>query len=56
LLQELGKQNPQIMQLIQENLAEFLRLINDDPADGAVGYGISISTWQYFSSDICVVC
>jgi len=55
LLQELGKQNPQIMQLIQENLA-FLRLINDDPADGAVGYGVSISTWQYFSSDICVVC
>ncbi|PUZ51537.1 hypothetical protein GQ55_6G195700 [Panicum hallii var. hallii] len=36
LLQELGKQNPQIMQLIQENQAEFLRLINE-PAEGAEG-------------------
>ncbi|CAL4998866.1 unnamed protein product [Urochloa decumbens] len=35
LLQELGKQNPQIMQLIQENQAEFLRLINEQPAEGA---------------------
>uniref|UniRef100_A0A0E0M115 Ubiquitin receptor RAD23 n=1 Tax=Oryza punctata TaxID=4537 RepID=A0A0E0M115_ORYPU len=33
LLQELGKQNPQILQLIQENQAEFLRLINE-PAEG----------------------
>ncbi|XP_062193854.1 probable ubiquitin receptor RAD23 isoform X2 [Phragmites australis] len=33
LLQELGKQNPQIMQLIQENQAEFLRLINE-PVEG----------------------
>ncbi|TVU09495.1 hypothetical protein EJB05_42971 [Eragrostis curvula] len=32
LLQELGKQNPQIMQLIQENQEEFLRLINE-PVD-----------------------
>ncbi|KAG2584042.1 probable ubiquitin receptor RAD23 isoform X2 [Panicum virgatum] len=36
LLQELGKQNPHIMQLIQENQAEFLRLINE-PAEGAEG-------------------
>ena len=41
MLQELGKQNPQIMQLIQENQAEFLRLINE-PAEGAEGYGFSI--------------
>ncbi|CAO2188288.1 unnamed protein product [Urochloa humidicola] len=34
LLQELGKQNPQIMQSIQENQAEFLHLI-DEPAEGA---------------------
>lgn len=33
LLQELGKQNPQIMQLIQDNQEEFLRLINE-PVDG----------------------
>uniref|UniRef100_I1QNV2 Ubiquitin receptor RAD23 n=1 Tax=Oryza glaberrima TaxID=4538 RepID=I1QNV2_ORYGL len=33
LLQELGKQNPQILQLIQENQAEFLHLINE-PAEG----------------------
>uniref|UniRef100_A0A0A8YH22 Ubiquitin receptor RAD23 n=1 Tax=Arundo donax TaxID=35708 RepID=A0A0A8YH22_ARUDO len=36
LLQELGKQNPQILQLIQENQAEFLRLINE-PSEGAEG-------------------
>jgi hypothetical protein len=33
LLQELGKQNPQVMQLIQENQAEFMRLINE-PLEG----------------------
>ncbi|OEL38390.1 putative ubiquitin receptor RAD23 [Dichanthelium oligosanthes] len=36
LVQELGKQNPQILELIQENQAEFLRLINE-PAEGAEG-------------------
>ncbi|GJN03580.1 hypothetical protein PR202_ga21039 [Eleusine coracana subsp. coracana] len=36
LLQELGKQNPQILQLIQENQDEFLRLINE-PAEGDEG-------------------
>nr|CAD1826526.1 unnamed protein product [Ananas comosus var. bracteatus] len=36
MLQELGKQNPQILRLIQENQAEFLRLINE-PAEGAEG-------------------
>jgi len=33
LLQELGKQNPQVIQLIQENQAEFMRLINE-PLEG----------------------
>ncbi|XP_072973166.1 ubiquitin receptor RAD23d-like isoform X4 [Typha angustifolia] len=33
MLQELGKQNPQVMRLIQEHQAEFLRLINE-PAEG----------------------
>uniref|UniRef100_A0A804MN82 Ubiquitin receptor RAD23 n=3 Tax=Zea mays TaxID=4577 RepID=A0A804MN82_MAIZE len=33
LLQELGKQNPQVMQLIQENQAEFMRMINE-PLEG----------------------
>jgi UV excision repair protein RAD23 len=41
LLQELGKQNPQILQLIQENQAEFLRLINE-PAEGAEGYALQV--------------
>jgi UV excision repair protein RAD23 len=36
LLQELGKQNPQILQLIQDNQDEFLRLINE-PAEGDEG-------------------
>ncbi|KAJ6848782.1 ubiquitin receptor RAD23d-like [Iris pallida] len=33
MLQELGKQNPQVMRLIQEHQSEFLRLINE-PAEG----------------------
>ncbi|TVU05778.1 hypothetical protein EJB05_48961 [Eragrostis curvula] len=36
LLQELGKQNPQILQLIQDNQDEFLRLINE-PGEGDEG-------------------
>nr|AQY61286.1 ubiquitin domain containing protein [Lilium formosanum x Lilium longiflorum] len=34
MLQELAKQNPQVMRLIQEHQAEFLRLMNE-PAEGA---------------------
>lgn len=37
MLQELGKQNPQILRLIQENQAEFLRLVNETPEGGAGG-------------------
>lgn len=33
LLQELGKQNPHLMRLIQEHQTDFLRLINE-PAEG----------------------
>ncbi|GAB2216813.1 hypothetical protein Droror1_Dr00024593 [Drosera rotundifolia] len=33
MLQELGKQNPQLMRMIQENQADFLRLINE-PVEG----------------------
>lgn len=29
MLQELGKQNPHLMELIQEHQADFLRLINE---------------------------
>ncbi|KAI3785956.1 hypothetical protein L1987_45082 [Smallanthus sonchifolius] len=36
MLQELGKQNPQLLGLIQENHAEFLQLINE-PVDASVG-------------------
>ncbi|XP_074589086.1 ubiquitin receptor RAD23d-like isoform X2 [Curcuma longa] len=36
MLQELGKQNPQIMRLIQEHQGEFLQLLNE-PAEGAEG-------------------
>jgi hypothetical protein len=50
LLQELGKQNPQILQLIQENQAEFLRLINE-PAEGAEGYKIIVIS----ASNICLI-
>ncbi|KAJ9708165.1 hypothetical protein PVL29_000295 [Vitis rotundifolia] len=36
MLQELGKQNPQLMRLIQEHQADFLRLINE-PVEGGEG-------------------
>ncbi|CAM8879688.1 unnamed protein product [Rhodiola kirilowii] len=36
MLQELGKQNPNLMRLIQEHQAEFLRLINE-PVEGGEG-------------------
>jgi UV excision repair protein RAD23 len=34
MLQELGKQNPQLLQLINANQGEFLRLINEPGAEG----------------------
>lgn len=37
MLQELGKQNPQLLQLIQEHRADFLRLINE-PVEGEEGW------------------
>ncbi|KAI4326225.1 hypothetical protein MLD38_031559 [Melastoma candidum] len=36
MLQELGKQNPQLLRLIQEHHTEFLQLINE-PVDGSEG-------------------
>lgn len=36
MLQELGKQNPQLLRLIQEHQVEFLQLINE-PLDGSEG-------------------
>ena len=37
MLQELGKQNPQLLRMIQEHNAEFLQLINE-PLDGSEGW------------------
>eukprot|EP00898_Chlorokybus_atmophyticus_P004241 jgi/Chlat1/4818/Chrsp31S04860 len=37
MLQELGKQNPQLLQLINNNQAEFLRLINEPAPEGMEG-------------------
>ena len=34
MLQELGKQNPQLLQLINANQQEFYSLLNDMPTDG----------------------
>ncbi|CAL5384152.1 unnamed protein product [Camellia sinensis] len=36
ILQELGKQNPHLMRLIQEHQADFVRLINE-PVEGGEG-------------------
>ena len=38
MLQELGKQNPNLMRLIQDHQADFLGLINE-PVEGGEGYG-----------------
>jgi hypothetical protein len=39
MLLELGKQNPQVLRLINENQAEFFRLINEAGAgEGGEGY------------------
>eukprot|EP00951_Prasinocladus_malaysianus_P030330 scaffold284990_cov30-Prasinocladus_malaysianus.AAC.1 len=37
MLQELGKQNPQLLQLINTNQQEFLRLINEPGEEGGPG-------------------
>ncbi|KAH6761455.1 Rad23 UV excision repair protein family [Perilla frutescens var. hirtella] len=37
MLQELGKQNPQLVRLIQEHQTDFLRLINEPTAEGGEG-------------------
>jgi UV excision repair protein RAD23 len=60
LLQELGKQNPQIMQLIQENQEEFLHLINE-PIDAdeenemfiLLPYVAHAST---YATHVCLIC
>lgn len=36
MLQELGKQNPNLMRLIQQHQADFLRLVNE-PVEGGEG-------------------
>lgn len=36
MLQELSKQNPQLLRMIQENHAEFLQLLNE-PGEGGEG-------------------
>ncbi|CAN1343880.1 Ubiquitin receptor RAD23b [Linum perenne] len=48
MLQELGKQNPNLLRMIQEHHAEFLQLINE-PQDGseeAVMYDIKCSFYE----------
>lgn len=38
MLQELGKQNPNLMRLIQDHQADFLRLINEPVEGGGERY------------------
>lgn len=47
MLQELGKQNPALLRLINDNQAEFLRLINEAGAEGAEG---SVNYYSHFPS------
>ena len=42
LLQELGRQNPQLVRMIQEHQTDFLRLINE-PVEGGEGCSLSLS-------------
>ncbi|KAK3242489.1 hypothetical protein CYMTET_47833 [Cymbomonas tetramitiformis] len=39
MLQELGRANPRLLQLINSNQAEFLRLINEPAPEGAIDMG-----------------
>jgi hypothetical protein len=60
LLQELGKQNPQVMQLIQENQEEFLRLINE-PLDADEENEMfvllpSVAHPSTYGTHICLIC
>jgi UV excision repair protein RAD23 len=51
MLLELGKQNPQVLRLINENQAEFFRLINEAGAgEGGEGYVLkeSLTSWFCF--------
>lgn len=50
MLQELGKQNPHLMRLIQEHQADFLRLINE-PVEGGEGY-VHPSTFNDFDTKV----
>ena len=36
MLQELGKNNPQLLQIINQNQADFLRLINEPAGAGCL--------------------
>ena len=48
MLQELGKQNPHLMRLIQDHQADFLRLINE-PVEGE-GYWLLCLCWCFCSN------
>lgn len=43
MLQELGKQNPQLMRLIQDHQADFVQLLNE-PAEGGEGL---VRKWRF---------
>ncbi|GMN57088.1 hypothetical protein TIFTF001_026205 [Ficus carica] len=43
MLQELGKQNPQLMHLIQQNQADYLRLINEPVEGGATPSAVTVT-------------
>lgn len=45
MLQELGKQNPQLLRSIQEHHQEFLQLINEpvDGSDGLVAFSVLLT-------------
>jgi len=53
MLQELGKQNPYLMRLIQEHQADFLRLINE-PVEGE-GWDESVFRMIYTQNSLHVI-